>query len=856
MGPSRRSRMGPLLVAGALLLAVAEAASPAPQLDRPQTIAAENTAIAARVADTARALDQASADLAGLRKATDDLAASMQRIEGYAKLPGLGREFVQTVDEQRRMVPTPTAASPSFARSRLIMATNDARLRAERQLSELGDSDAAIAQPPAVSGQTPPESPGADVNAAVRKLVVEQRDLLGRLVEDQKHLLEVLRQITTAEQTLEQRRQAAHAQLTTLLFWIPVRPGRAVFTELGQSLVWTFSPANWRAAAAVVRDEFAGGPQWPSLTLLVAVGLYLTRRRLWSAIGALASSAIGGPPYRFRHALAALAITVGLALPLPLVLSTIAMLLARAPDAPMFSHALGDALQGTARLLLALAGTAALLDPRGIAVRHFGWNEELLRNTARAVRRFTVLFVPLGLLAALNVLDHAPFANRESLGRVTTVIAMMALAGFLGRLLRRRGPLMQWLAARAPRSWTVRLHSVWFAAFVVPPLAIAGLSAGGYFIAAIDFFVRMAWSTFLALGTLLLYGLLALWVQVRRQQLAGGEGAPAEGRAEAVASAPDQAVGAVRQPTADIAAIGEQTRSLVDLLTTVLLLSGLWLIWKDAIPALSAIGDYSLWTYTETVGGKELTRPLTVGHLFLAILVATLTAVAVRNVGALLDILLLRRLEVRADTTYAIQVIARYALTAAGIVLAANILGLGWSDVQWLVAALGVGLGFGLQEIFGNLVAGLIVLAERPVRLGDVVTIGDVSGTVVRIRARVTTVADFDNREVLIPNKSLITDRVVNWTLSNQTTRLVLKISVAADSDLEVVQKVMIDAAQGNPDVLAEPPARVFCVGFGTSAVLLEIHAFVDSFAKRQRVQHEINVAVDDALRRNGIRIP
>lgn len=856
MGHPRQSRMGPLVVAAALLLALAGPASPAPQLDPSQTIAAENTAIAARVVDTARALDQASAYLAGLRKATDDLAATMRRIEDYATLPGVGREFVQTVDEQRRMVPPPVAIAPSVARSRLIMATNDARLRAERQLSGLRDVDAVATQRLAAPGQTASESQEVEASAALRKLVVEQRDLLGRLVEDQKNLLEVLRQITTAEQTLEQRRQAAHAELETLLFWIPVRPGREVFTEFGQSLEWTFSPANWGAAGAVARDELARAPLWPSLALLVAVGLHSMRRRLWSAIGALAPSGIGGRPYRFRHALAALALTLGLALPLPLVLNTIAVLLERAPDAPMFSRALGDALQATARLLLALAGTTALLDPRGIAVRHFGWNEELMSNTARAVRRLTFLFLPLGLVAGLNALDHAPFANRESLGRVLTVIAMIMLASFLGRLLRRRGPLMQWLAVRAPRSWTVRLHSVWFVAFVAPPLAIAGLSAGGYFIAAIDFFTRMAWSTFLALDALLLYGFLALWVQVRRQQLAGGERAPADGRVEAVADAPDEAVGAVKPPTADIAAIGEQTRSLVDLLTTLLLLSGLWLIWRDAIPALSAIGDYSLWTYTETVGGKELIRPLTVGHLFLAILVAALTTVAVRNVGPLLDILLLRRLEVRADANYAIQVIARYALTAAGIVIAANSLGLGWSDVQWLVAALGVGLGFGLQEIFGNLVAGLILLAERPVRLGDVVTIGDVSGTVVRIRARVTTVADFDNREVLIPNKSLITDRVVNWTLSNQTTRLVLKISVTADSDLEVVQKLMLDAALGNPDVLEEPPPRVFCVGFGTSAVLLEIHAFVDSFAKRQRIQHAINVAVDDALRRNGIKIP
>ena len=116
----------------------------------------------------------------------------------------------------------------------------------------------------------------------------------------------------------------------------------------------------------------------------------------------------------------------------------------------------------------------------------------------------------------------------------------------------------------------------------------------------------------------------------------------------------------------------------------------MWWVWKDALPALSVIGDYALWTYTETVDGKPVTRPLTVGGLFLALVVGAVTAVAVRNIGALLDIVLLQRLDMQPDATFAIKVVAQYALAAAGIVLASDILGISWSDVQWLIAALGV----------------------------------------------------------------------------------------------------------------------------------------------------------------------
>jgi potassium efflux system protein len=188
-------------------------------------------------------------------------------------------------------------------------------------------------------------------------------------------------------------------------------------------------------------------------------------------------------------------------------------------------------------------------------------------------------------------------------------------------------------------------------------------------------------------------------------------------------------------------------------------------------------------------------------------------------------------------------------------VVASSVLGIGWSDVQWLVAALSVGLGFGLQEIFANLVSGLIVLAERPIRIGDVVTVGDVSGTVSRIRARATTVTDFDNKEVLIPNKSFITDRVINWTLSNQTTRLLLKIGLPYGTDVALAQRVMLETVRRNPDVLREPAPSVFFTGFSGSSFDFEIRAFVDSLDKRLRAQHEINLALGGALRDNGIAI-
>lgn len=383
----------------------------------------------------------------------------------------------------------------------------------------------------------------------------------------------------------------------------------------------------------------------------------------------------------------------------------------------------------------------------------------------------------------------------------------------------------------------VQFHSAWFGVVVTLPLTLAVASMAGYFVAAEYFFARIVVSLVVIQGIILLNALLIVSVQANE---AGGTSVQdASGRLLASRSA-----------TRDI---GDEKRSLINLFIVILLLSSLWSVWRESLPVLSLIGEHVLWTYTSTVNGKDVVHPLTVAGFLMALIIAAVSIVVVRNIGGLLDVVLLKRVDMRADTSFAVKVVARYVVILTGVILASRKLGLGWDDVQWLVAALSVGLGFGLQEIFGNLVAGLIMLAERPVRIGDVVTVGDVTGTVARISARATTVTDFDNKEILIPNKSFVTDRVINWTLSSQTTRLQLKISLPRAANVAQAEKLMLDVVRSNPDVVSDLAPTVLFVGFGDNKLNFEISAFVDSFSKRQRVHHEINCAVEQALRNQGI---
>ena len=151
-----------------------------------------------------------------------------------------------------------------------------------------------------------------------------------------------------------------------------------------------------------------------------------------------------------------------------------------------------------------------------------------------------------------------------------------------------------------------------------------------------------------------------------------------------------------------------------------------------------------------------------------------------------LELILLQKLPLDAGARYAVTTIFRYILLVVGCIFALGYLKIPWSNYSWLVAAISVGLGFGLQEIVANFVSGLILLLERPVRVGDVVTIDGTTGVVSRIQMRATTVTNWDNQELVVPNKDLISGKLLNWTLSSVVNRIALKFGVAYGTDPEL----------------------------------------------------------------------
>jgi potassium efflux system protein len=295
-----------------------------------------------------------------------------------------------------------------------------------------------------------------------------------------------------------------------------------------------------------------------------------------------------------------------------------------------------------------------------------------------------------------------------------------------------------------------------------------------------------------------------------------------------------------------------------------------YFIWVSDLPALSILDDKTLWEITDsrqiertvpdseevTVITEQVVVPITLRDLAVSMFIVIVTFIAVQNLPGLMEILLLQRLSLIAGERYAIKSIIGYVLTVAGGIWAFTLLGLSWTKIQWLVAAVGLGLGFGLQEIFANLVSGLIILFERPIRVGDTVTVGDISGTVSRIRIRATWITAFNRQELIVPNKEFVTGRLVNWTLSDQILRVDIPVGIAYGSDTELARRLMLEVARAHPEVLADPEPIVYFQGFGDSSLNFELRVHSPNIDNFMPIKDAMHTGIDRAFREHGLEIP
>ncbi len=534
----------------------------------------------------------------------------------------------------------------------------------------------------------------------------------------------------------------------------------------------------------------------------------------------------------------ATALTMCQAALMPLILLIITWQLQPAFDTASLRGAIVRGLQATIPILFFSLVLAKALRAGGVAENHFGWSPIMTDGLLKTIGKLVWLCIPLNFLCtAMETFQGG--VHYDSLGRVLFMASMVALT--IGMWSTSQS-IKRWFADCGGKdSWICWCQRSVTALIAVLPLSFGLLAGAGYHFTAAQLSWRLTITILLVIGTALVTGfvsrvLLITQFRIKLRQLNRNS----EGQID-------------QRESIDIHAISTQVNRLLRVTALVVIVLAGWHVWSNMLSVIGYLDEVELWQLAIAADGSKTF--VTLRHLLLAIGVLAITYVLSRNLPGLLEITLLDRLPLDKGGRYAISFVLRYVVGIIGALIAFQIVGFTWSKVQWLAAGLTVGLGFGLQEIFANLVSGIIILIERPVRVGDVVTVNGVTGTVTRMQLRATTIKDLDYRELIVPNKKFITEDVMNWTLSDRLSRLIFPVGVAYGSDTRLVERTLLEVARQCPLVLNDPEPQVVFEQFGDSTLNFELRVVIPSRDQFAVVRHDLNMRIDQAFREQKIEI-
>lgn len=248
---------------------------------------------------------------------------------------------------------------------------------------------------------------------------------------------------------------------------------------------------------------------------------------------------------------------------------------------------------------------------------------------------------------------------------------------------------------------------------------------------------------------------------------------------------------------------------------------------------------------------------ITLAHIFKLVAILVLTVVGTRLIQAFLRYQVFHFFDWDSGVKHAVAVVVRYIILLIGFTVGLEYLGVGLEMFAVVIGVIGIGVGFGLQKLAANYVSGFVILFSRPVKKGDFITVADdLEGQIIEVGMRTTTVRTRDNISVILPNSEIVAEKVINWSYGDSLIRLRVKIGVAYGSDVDDVERVLLDVADMHRDVLYTPAPRVWFIAFGESSLDFELLVWVSNITKRFVIVSDLNKAIDRGFRDKGITIP
>ncbi len=645
------------------------------------------------------------------------------------------------------------------------------------------------------------------------------------------------------------------------LLWLPnVQVNSLLSLEaLTHSLKWFFAPENLNALLADIKESYAKQTTAIFVWLMLIIALIFMRSRFKRGLKESATHITSIRTDSFIYTLKAVGFTFALSVTIPLIFIGLASLFNDLSNPSEYTQRLSNSLINAGILLFILGGLQQICRNNGLAEKHFRWQITTFKSIYKELKWALPIAVLLIMVIGLNTDSTGP-SDRQLIGRIGFITLMVLLIIVLLRLWGPSSSIIRTANNQLKKHNWMQLHFIWFPVLLLIPAFLIWSTISGYYYSSLLIAERINWSIGLILITYILRELLLRNIYLSERKLHFAEKVKQQQAFMAAKTTDENApkesseLPTIEVEELDYDKLNNQVRQTINLGFFLALAVGLWLLWGDLLLALNLINDSTLpLTKSQVIDGVVQQVPLTLGDLSQGLLLGIVTLLLAKNLPGILEYTLLKYLPISNAARYATSSLTQYIIAIIGFILIFRALGIEWSNIQWLVAALSVGLGFGLQEIVANFVSGIILLFEQPLRVGDIVTVDGVTGKVSKIRIRATTIVNWDRQELVIPNKQIITGQLINWSLSDPINRIKIDVGVAYGSDVKLAMKLMSEAADEHIEVLKEPEPSVIFENFGDNALQLSLRAFTEDLENLLGIKSQLRNAINDKLNQAGI---
>lgn len=812
-------------------------------LDRLENVPAPIQALADKNLRLSRQLQSVSAEIDRER---NQVAATRQQADSIEQDASLTKRRLEISGRESRLGEVMLSRLASLPEARTILAL--ARERNDR-IADLSiaaiDTEQAIRENSAratlAGDKTEPKPTQAVLSRQVAtQLQAQNRGLLQDKLQAENTLLRLLVDHNQATEDLAKAASDYNEMLTAQLLWVRsyafLRPAEIrgtlefLITHLpGKQLITTWP--------RLLRDPLT------LLMLLTLCALALRRRRLRDSLTDTLGKPIRPREESKARILRALTTTFLRVLPRPLLLILLGHICLVCSNDGAILRALHEAFKYTGLALLFCRYFEALGARLGAGRRLLKWNSQKLDVTVRDLRWAR----PVLAIALFITLFGRGVSITNSGGALSALGSLFITFTLL---------LISWRALRSEQFSTDALGLFCLRGVTLVCAAIILMHLSGQLFAAHLYLLATGGSIVAVVLALFVTNVAQRMLLIYRMRLERER--REERRALESHDDPETDPASIATQESDetqdmVTSLSEAYARLLTVLRLLAIAALLWLIWSPALPALNIFESVTLWSVTDSNLPAGELRDVTLATLMLALLVVAVTLFLTRHTPPLLNVVFIEWTSVTPGGRYATGMLMQYLIIGVGFSIALIMLGFRWSEVQWLVAALGVGIGFGLQEIVANFISGLIVLFERPIRVGDIINAGGADGTVTRINPRATVIETFEGKEVMVPNKELITNVVTNWSLSSSRLRVVIPIGVAYGSDVGHAMHLLRQIALDHAEILDEPKPMVTFEDFGDNALLLWLRCH--TLDEYPRIATELRHRIYDTFNAEGLSI-